>query len=1554
MGLLALLVSLAYHLQLPFAGVVAVETLTALLNDAIEGSLEVGTLQNVSYEKLVARDVVVRDPQGREVIRVDRLAAWPQWSALWDGAIRIERARARGGEVTLYVSGEENDSVSLVDAFAPTQPSQPGGRPPPLIDVDGIVLDEVLVHGDVPSFADLRVEDVHVEGRVRAQEDLRFIVDDGRGVMTGPYEGRTPIDRITGTFDTNMAEGLDMYARAHRGEDRIRARIELTRETPEEEPSDETELPPAEMDLHVEVDPLHFSTLDEMGVVEGLDALEGAARGHARLFGPTDDLRLRGQLDTAGGRLHARGHLPTEGALRFEAWTEDRLQLANLVPEAPAIAVGGRASIELEPVEPPGEGETVRRLHADIEPLRLGEYVVPGFTMDGVLDDDALRITALDTDVAGGEAEASGRVGFDGSLDVHASARLPEIAREPNLHRLAPDARGAVTAVVDVRADEGGENLRIDGRLSLRNARYGTVSADRLDVSGRVAPGSGPAPVVHAEGDAEGLRIGDLSLGEAHVAVDGGPGGYELSARTSDPSAGTAFELEGRARVTERAVTLQAPRLLVDVGPGDPWTGHVDLTLVPDRSVEVDPLTLSRDGERVVVDGTYRFNGPDAIDVQASNVDLAQLRPFAPEDLEGLGGRLDGQLRIRGDVDRRPQGSLQATIRDGSFRGVRDVEGTVDLTLEDTTLDTQLQLALGDRGEVAASGPIELTEAALRDPSRLLEEASLDGMRVRASSLDLGLLRLLGVADLPVDGRISTDVELSGGLALPGVRDAVVVLDQIAPEGWDPMRAKLRLSLGDGRLRILRAWVADARGELVSAQAELPLSLDDPPESGRDLWRQLQADTWSASVRVAQRRLDSYPRPLREVFPPGVSASASITAEGDEQGPHADFAAVGRYVEATGEAHCVEDMEPLVTVRGRLDGDLVEAHANGFLADPRPALEAVAYASLPLDQWVERGEVARFPSTELRATLHNADLGHVPYVCQYGRGPLSGTLTAKDLLTGDSVVGAVLDLPRLQIWESAGERGEARLSTEYRVHVRAGSSPERDALTACTILGEADVEGTGGARCREASEAAPGELISRLRVPVTWTPGELLPSYVEDARISSWTDFASVHVEPVLSFIPGVVAGDAVMDGELEIAGPWEGLSMNGQLALSEGQVQIEGLGQHLHDISGQLELEGDRITFPESHPLHAQDGGGSATVFGHVDFEGVFPRRLQLTARADGFPVRQEGMVLAWLSGRAEVTGAIEDRRTSTTIETHDFGVRLPEQTAASLQPLEPHPEVLVVGRERPTGPAMVSESYPVEVHIDAADPFWVRRNDFAALVTADLRAVYQDPDLRVRGRATIQRGTFEIFGKRFELTEGSLGFDGGSELDPEVRVIAVYEVPGRSGATVTVEVTGSLTEPHVQFRSTETNDRAEIIAMLVSGGRRDAGATEQQASEQAASFLAGLTAGILTLGLRQEFGDVIPVLAIESEGLGGTRIRAGINANDLIPDFLRGIVLDAYIEGFLTAAAQGTNAAGSTSGAGGIGGGVTVEFTFPESFLLRGTYVPVDNGSLDLFYEP
>ena len=73
----------------------------------------------------------------------------------------------------------------------------------------------------------------------------------------------------------------------------------------------------------------------------------------------------------------------------------------------------------------------------------------------------------------------------------------------------------------------------------------------------------------------------------------------------------------------------------------------------------------------------------------------------------------------------------------------------------------------------------------------------------------------------------------------------------------------------------------------------------------------------------------------------------------------------------------------------------------------------------------------------------------------------------------------------------------------------------------------------------------------------------------------------------------------------------------------------------------------------------------------------------------------------------------------------------------------------------------------------------------------------------------------------------------------------------------------------------------------------------------------------------------------------------RVGFDADWIIPDFLREVVLGAYFEG--TVGSDARNAANY----GGVGLGVTLELQFPYNFVGTGSYSIPSNGGLDLLWD-
>jgi len=392
--------------------------------------------------------------------------------------------------------------------------------------------------------------------------------------------------------------------------------------------------------------------------------------------------------------------------------------------------------------------------------------------------------------------------------------------------------------------------------------------------------------------------------------------------------------------------------------------------------------------------------------------------------------------------------------------------------------------------------------------------------------------------------------------------------------------------------------------------------------------------------------------------------------------------------------------------------------------------------------------------------------------------------------------------------------------------------------------------------------------------------------------------------------------------------------------------MELDGPGQRLEEIEGRVIFRENRA---EIQRFRARDVDGELDARGQIDFVGVVPRHASLDVIARALPVRNEGIVLATLTGEANLDAEVTTRRTDARVRVTSLEVALPDEAAQDLQELAEHPDIVVRGETR-AAPEDPSLSYPFHIRVDADRPFWVRRSDFAAQVRAQLDVQYRSPEMRVAGHVDLRRGFFEIFGKRFALQPGRMDFDGGESLDPTLDITAVYALNTANTRTITVNVGGRLSRPQIEFSSTESSDRGEIIALLVTGRSSvtsDVSGQSAQnlraADEQATSFVTGVLGGILTLGLRNEFGEFLPTITLDTTDV-GTRLRAGIQVDSFIRDnlgFLSGAIEGAYVEGFVE---------------GGVAtrGGFLLELQFPYNLVGRTTYTPPINFGLDFTWEP
>lgn len=1552
---LSLVASLAYHLTLPEARSLARLAIEELASDALRGGIGIGRVEELTLGRAVFTEVVITDEEGRVVISAPRVTAWPDLARLWDdGTIRIAGGRVEDADVVLYVVGEEGLDVSLVGAFQPAHPGPAGGHGPHIV-IDGLDVRRATLHGDAPRYPGLRVEDLDVLGRIEIEDEVVMQVFDAHGHMVAPYPGVTDIDHVTVDFTTDRAIGLDAYVEAHRDSTRARARVLLN--WPEGE-----EAPPHVVITSV-AEPVCADTLAEMGFPIA-DRLLGCATGDIRLEGPPSDLALRAHLTTDAGVLDVRGRLPSEGRFVLEGETSDEgVELSRLVRGAPEMLVRGSARIDLER-DP--EATSIGEVTLRPEGFTVAGWDVPGLAVHGTLRDDGLEIDSLTSEHLGGTVAATGTVGFDGAIDAHIDVNVGDIAGDPNLARLVPGAHGGARGTIDLRTTAGAED--IDARFSLVFSpfRYGPVRASRLRAHGTIR-GRRESPAIVADGDAEALSISSLAFGSARGHVEGRGSTYD--ARVASTGGSDVREAAVDAVIVRRGrrIEIDTSRTAVDLGfglledaphrtpmagasaPGRPGA-HI---VVENGAAEIEGLELSRGPTHVSVRGRASARDSD-LHVEVAGFDLTVVRPRLPPSFARIAGTAAAVLDLDGDLDD-PDVFLSGTVENATLDGRRSLELAYQFNYGAGVLLTHLDGDLGTRGSVRVDGPVAIGWDALFDPDRALDEARLDMLEIDLDSVNVNFItpffgqeaQALGLA-----GKVTVALRLNGAARAPDVPWAVLILDRIALPNWTPVRVKVRASLLGHLLEIEQAWVADNQGELAHADASLELPLDEMPETAIGWLAGIADHPWRVGLHVRERRLDGWPRPASKRLPRGVVLRADLEIAGGPAGLSGAGDGLVRWVEAATEAPCAADLRPEATFRVSpgAESQLLVSFAS---SSGGPATTLDVRAMVPVGEWMH-GTSPTPPETTAVLDLGALELSSLPWTCSYGSGVATGRVSMRPFAADPALVAHV-EVDALRVRGSM----EGRFSAPFHAALRSrseGAGLVR--LDSCLIVGLEEGVRTPIGSCPTAAAARgtsvgaiaeDGEVLFIAELPIRVGDGLEVPTIELEQDLFFLADFSAGHVAPFLTWVPGITEADAVVDGTVRAEGAWETLALEGGLDVRDGAARIISMGQHLHDTGGGVRFVGNRIVIPEDRAFVAHDGDRAAALHGEILLRGLIPRSLDLVVEPDGFPFRREGTVLASLSGDARIHLDIEDDGVRGTVTTGELEVTLPESAAGGVQDLALRGDVLVIGEDAPGMARETHIRFPYTLHVDASTPFTVRRNDFEVEVEAVLDVVYDDPDLMVSGVAVIRRGEFEVLGKRFAVTRGSLTFDGGRTLNPVVDLVATYSIPGSSGATISIIANGTLSDMEVGFSSTETSDTGEILALLVSGRRSRATdpSQAQQAGEEAANFLAGLTAGVLTLGLRQQFGAVVPTIAVESGGrLGSVRARVGWDADWIIPDFLREVVLGAYVEGAVTSA-------GGDLG-GGAGLAVSVELQFPESFVGSGTYVPPQSWGADILWEP
>lgn len=400
---------------------------------------------------------------------------------------------------------------------------------------------------------------------------------------------------------------------------------------------------------------------------------------------------------------------------------------------------------------------------------------------------------------------------------------------------------------------------------------------------------------------------------------------------------------------------------------------------------------------------------------------------------------------------------------------------------------------------------------------------------------------------------------------------------------------------------------------------------------------------------------------------------------------------------------------------------------------------------------------------------------------------------------------------------------------------------------------------------------------------------------------------------------------------DLRVEGPAALASVSGTVRTSGATFSAPNLRVALQDIGGTVTLARNRAQLDFTA---AATNGGRLRAAGGIALTGALPADLQVGL--NDVVVIDPRLYRTALSGEIRIAGPLRGGAViGGQINIGETNVNVPSTGLTSIGDI---PGINHIGATRPvmatrrkagleeiagvdSGAPSSGTPYELNLEVRAPNRIFVRGRGIDAELGGGLRLTGTTARVISAGRFDLQRGRLDILGKRFDLREGSIQFQGG--LAPFIRFVSATET---STGEVRVVVEGPADAPVVSFEATPDLPEDEVLAQLLFG-RNISEISPLQALQlaNAVATLAGRGGTQVIANLRAGFG--LDDLDVTTTDDGTTAVRAGKYISD-----------NVYTD--VTAASDGT-------------GEVSLNLDITPNLKGKATLGSDGNSGIGIFYE-
>ncbi|MBB5985162.1 translocation/assembly module TamB domain-containing protein [Sphingobium lignivorans] len=711
------------------------------------------------------------------------------------------------------------------------------------------------------------------------------------------------------------------------------------------------------------------------------------------------------------------------------------------------------------------------------------------------------------------------------------------------------------------------------------------------------------------------------------------------------------------------------------------------------------------------------------------------------------------------------------------------------------TVDGRGMLRFTGEGEHRAYGPLQLTLTG--DPSR----PEVDVLLARP----LPALRLANVQAHLVPDAQGYAVSVAGGSMLGAFKGEGAIL--LPPDG-------------QARIMLANLGVSDVvvRGELVpvSGGLEGALALSGPAEGKIALSMVDSVQKVALDVDLGGARFTGSPAitvnrghvSAEMLLKPGA---VTITGEAQGRGVRVGTLAIGR---VAGSLNLVNgEGTATVSLNGR-NGRLFQLQSRASIAadrigvdlegsiDQRPLrLDRTAVFTREADGWRLAPTSLRLQDGSLRlAGFMGAEATHVDARAQ------GLPMALLDLANSDLGLGGTADGTLAFDWPRGGvpsgrlnlrvkgltRSGLALSSAPVDIGLNAELNSQRLAARALLARG-GKVVGRGQALVTPLGE---GSLSQRL----FHAPLRAQLRYGGDAD-TLWrlTNVEIVSLGGELRLVAN--AGGTLSDPQIE-----------GTLTTRDGRIQSPVTGMTLTGVAARGTFAGSRLTIGELSGR--TNGGGSVTGTAAFDISAERGIGMDIDLQTERAEILNRDDVGARVTGPLRIRSSGNGGVISGDLDVVSSRFMLGRASSVAEIPQIRLVELNRSGEEVERARAIAP--WRLDVRARAANGLTVEGLGMQSEWSADLTIGGLVTAPAFKGMANLIRGTYDFAGKRFDLEEGRLTFQGATPVNPTLDIRATADVQDLSA---TITVTGSSLRPIITFSSTPAMTQDELLSRLLFG---------------------------------------------------------------------------------------------------------------------------------------